>query len=238
MNYQIVAKQKRAIRLSDDEEEEIQDLSEHDNNHDPSNHNDNDNDNPSLYKDTTIDQIKSKYLAGFVLFLQYISLIGLWSGAILYWMHEFEVDIFMTKSSIALQFVIITTNIIIPCLAIIEFLMSGFRLKYFGFIWSAFIMIIVIIINCIQIYTNNLNSNDYDDHLFTELAWNSDIESSIVTCVWSLAILLIVNTSLTFIKIYVYVNGQYNKEEINDILMLLKLELRLKYKIITNSYNF
>ena len=190
-------KTKRAIRISDNEEE-LQDLSENENDHklDPSHH----DEHPSLYKDITMEQIKSKYLAGFVLCFQYISLSGLWCGAILYWMHEFEVDIFITKSSIAMQTVIITTNVIFPCFAIVEFFMSGFRLRYFGFIWPAFIMIIVIIINCIQIHKNNLNPHDYDDHLFTELAWKSDIESSVVTCFWSLAVLLIVNTSFTFIK--------------------------------------
>ena len=115
-------------------------------------------------------------------------------------MHEFEINLFMNESSQSMQFVIIITNIILPILSLIEFFLSGFRLKYSGFIWSAFIMLIVIGINAIQISTNNLNPNDYNHHLFTELTWKSDIESSVVTIFWSLAILLIINTSLTFLK--------------------------------------
>lgn len=186
-------KTNQPFRLAADNEEELQDLGRND-----QQNGDQDNDN-FKYNDITIEQLKSEYLAKFVLFFQYISLIGLWTGSVLFWMHEFEIDI-LQNSTKSMQFVIIITNAIMPILAMIEFFYSGFRLKYSGFIWSAFIMIIVIIINGIQISTNNLNPNDYDHHLFTELQWKSNIESSIVTVFWSLAILLIINTSFTFLK--------------------------------------
>eukprot|EP01084_Bolivina_argentea_P165241 287091_1 len=162
---------------------------------------DNNNDPHTFYKNLTVQSIKSGNLGKCVAFFQYISLVGLWCGAILYWMHEFEINVFENDTTYSMQFIIIITNLIIQIIVIIDFFMSGFRLKYSGFIWPLFTMIIIIFINLIQILFDEIELNgEYDQHLFTELKWNTDIESALVTCFWSMAILLICNVSFTFIK--------------------------------------
>ena len=191
----------KPFQLTTDNEDELEDINNNnDNNHRQNRDDDDDVEINSFFKNISVEQLKSSILGKFVLFFQYISLNGLWTGCILYWMHEFEINVFKTDTSSSMQLVIIVSLFIVQIIASIDFFMSGFRLKYSGFIWSLLIMIIIIIINMIQILENDLNKYDYDQHLFTELDWKNNVEPALVTCFWSMAILLIVNTSLTFLK--------------------------------------
>eukprot|EP01083_Nonionella_stella_P065965 173299_1 len=145
-----------------------------------------------------VEQLKASVVAKITSLFQYIALVGLWCGAILYWLHEFEVQVY-NQSSLGMQFIIVISNIAIQIAAAIEFFMNGFRLKYSGFIWPLLVMVVIIAANMIQIISGQL-SGEWNQHLFTELKWKDNVESVVVTVFWSMAILLMVNVAFTFCK--------------------------------------